>query len=287
MKNNDFCIFIISNGRPDNVITYYTLKKQNCIYPIYIIVDNQDKSINKYIENFGTKNVFVFDKIAISKTTDSCDNFNNLRTTTHARNACFEIAEKLNYNYFLVLDDDYTSFLFTGDEKLNYSTNYGLIKNINSIFDIFLDFYKKSNALSICFAQGGDFIGGPGSNVWKKKIARKAMNSFFCSTFKPYKFISRLNEDVNTYLTLGSVGKLFFTIAYIRLEQKQTQSNAGGMTESYLESGTYVKSFYTVMNCPSFAKIKLMGVSNKRLHHNIKWNNAVPKLISENYKKLK
>jgi len=98
-------------------------------------------------------------------------------------------------------------------------------------------------------------------------------------------FLSRLNEDVNTYLSLGNRGDLFFTINQLQLNQLATQKNKGGMTDAYLEGGTYVKSFYTVMYCPSFTKVTIMGSKNKRLHHRISWINAVPVIIDEKYKK--
>lgn len=43
--------------------------------------------------------------------------------------------------------------------------------------------------------------------------------------------------------------------------QMQTQKNAGGMTETYLESGTYLKSFYSVMYAPSCVKLNTMGTN--------------------------
>jgi len=57
------------------------------------------------------------------------------------------------------------------------------------------------------------------------------------------------------------------------------------MTESYLDGGTYLKSFYSVMFNPSCIKIMMMGNKHKRLHHAVFWNNAVPKIINERYKK--
>ena len=56
------------------------------------------------------------------------------------------------------------------------------------------------------------------------------------------------------------------------------------MTDIYLDSGTYVKSFYTIMYAPSCTKIRPMGSVYRRLHHSINWNNAVPKVIPENCK---
>jgi hypothetical protein len=94
-----------------------------------------------------------------------------------------------------------------------------------------------------------------------------------------------MNDDVNTYLTQGKVGKLFAQISVINLVQLQTQSNSGGNTDAYKLFGTYVKSFYSIMAAPSCCKIDMMGTTNRRLHHRINWNHAVPKIIGEQHRK--
>ena len=127
-------------------------------------------------------------------------------------------------------------------------------------------------------------IGGLNGTMWKSKIKRKAMNSFFCKTDRPFTFIGRINEDANTYTTLGSRGNLFFTIANIDLIQIQTQSNEGGMSEVYLDSGTYLKSFYTIMSMPSCVSIDMMGEQHRRIHHKVDWETCVPKIISGRFK---
>lgn len=81
------------------------------------------------------------------------------------------------------------------------------------------------------------------------------------------------------------MGGLFLQISQVALNQLVTQSNKGGMTELYLDSGTYIKSFYTIICSPSSCKISLMGNKNKRLHHRINWNNTCPKIINERHKK--
>ena len=131
---------------------------------------------------------------------------------------------------------------------------------------------------SIAFSQGGDHMG---AEPFVTRFRRKAMNSFICDTSKPFRLRGRLNGDVNTYLALGRTGHLFFTDMYVQLNQLETQSNSGGMSETYLESGTYVKSFYSVIAAPSCVRIRLMGRNNKRLHHFINWRKAVPKILSE------
>lgn len=57
------------------------------------------------------------------------------------------------------------------------------------------------------------------------------------------------------------------------------------MTDTYNEGGTYLKSFYTVLANPSCVVVAPMGDKHIRFHHRINWNNAVPKIISDKYKK--
>lgn len=282
----DFAVFILSHGRPNNIKTLAALKKCGYTGDIYILVDDLDSTADEYKRKHGAR-VIIFDKQAIANTTDQGDNFNDLRTTTHVRNAIFKEAAKRKIETFLALDDDYTDFRFTSDEQGNYLNKSKSIRNLDETIRHFTLFLAKTQARSVCFSQGGDFIGGEKSSVFRKGLARKAMNSWFCSTKRPFKFFSRLNEDVNTYVVLGSRGELFFTIAKVRLEQTTTQANQGGMTSTYLDSGTYVKSFYTVMYAPSCVKISTMGntKATQRLHHKINWQKAVPCIIREKHKK--
>jgi len=272
----DFCAFILTHGRPDNVITYDTLLRHGYTGPVYIVIDNEDKTADRYRKRFGDK-VVVFDKLSVSKTFDEADNFSDRRAIVYARNACFDIAKELGYKYFIQLDDDYTSFLH------RYIDGSAQIKNINVIFRCFIDFLINSRIHSVAFAQGGDFIGGVDEKT--PRVKRKAMNSFFCSTDKPFQFAGRINEDVNTYTYKASIGYLFLSIMNVQLNQVQTQSNKGGMTDIYLDRGTYIKSFYTILFSPSCVSIKTMGRTVRRLHHSIKWENAVPKIIDQKYKK--
>jgi hypothetical protein len=147
-----------------------------------------------------------------------------------------------------------------------------------------LDFLDATNALTVALAQGGDFVGGSNGGIAKNKISRKAMNSFFCRVDRPFQFVGAINEDVNTYVSRGNRGDLFFTVGQASLTQAQTQKQSGGMTAEYLDKGTYVKSFHTVMIAPSCVKISEMGNKQKRIHHNVLWRYAVPKILNEKWK---
>ena len=283
MKTKKFAVLILSHGRADNVITIKTLRSGGYTGDIYIIIDNEDEQVEKYRKILDVKDVIIFDKEEEMKYTDTADNFKDHRLVVYARNKCHDIAKKLGLKYFLELDDDYTGFgiRYADGEQLKRAP----INNLDLLFDYFIGFLESSKALTVAFAQGGDYIGGVGSRVWKEKLSRKAMNCFFCKTDRPFKFSGSTNEDVNAYITYGNKGQLMFTVADICMDQLQTQSNEGGLTDIYLDNGTYVKSFYSVIHQPQCAKISTMGNKFKRMHHKILWDKCTPKILNEKYKK--
>ena len=217
--NKDFAAFILTHGRPEKVITYKNLKNSGYTGKIYLLVDDLDKTKDQYIQKYKDE-VIVFDKKAMAKTFDQADNFNDMRAIIYARNASFEIAKKLKLKYFIQLDDDYTNFSYRFDDQLNY--NGKTCRNLDEVFKSCLKFFKSTNISSIAFSQGGDFIGGAGNQLALKiQLKRKCMNSFICSTERPFKFVGRINEDVNTYTRLASTGLLLFTINQFSLTPKQ------------------------------------------------------------------
>ena len=283
MIDNNFAVFILTFGRPDNIKTYKTLDRFGYTGKKYLICSTDDKKLDKYKSKYKDE-VISFNKDDIEF--DIGDNFDDKRVVVYARNACFDIAKKLGITYFLQMDDDYTDFSYRFDDKLYYNQGRGYINNVDDIFIALLKFYKSIPAKSIAMSQNGDWIGGDQSGMAKKlALKRKCMNSFFCSTERPFKFMGTINEDVNIYTRLGSVGNLFFTIPNVSLKQTDTQSNKGGMSDIYEASGTYIKSFYSVLFSPSSVKVSVLNTENARLHHRVSWNNAVPKILNEKYKK--
>lgn len=280
----DFAIFILTHGRANNVVTYKTLQKLNYTGKVYFIVDDEDDQYPQYIYNFGKQNVIQFNKQKVADSTDTFDNFNEHKVIIYARRVAFEIAQKLGLKYFLTLDDDYTDFhyRYIKDNKLSYNR----VIDMDSVCEAMIEFLETSGALTVAFCQGGDLIGGAQSKRFNEHLIRKAMNAFFCRTDRPINFIGNINEDVNTYTYYGSRGELFFTITDVAIVQLQTQSLKGGMTDVYLENGTFLKSFYSVIVMPSAVKISQIGTNHLRIHHQINWNHCVPKILNEKWKKV-
>lgn len=287
---SDFAAFILTHGRPYNVHTYGSLRRTGYTGKIYLVIDDEDKTGDEYRKKYGDE-VLTFSKTEIAKTFDEGDNFNDRRTIVYARNACYELAKSVGVKHFIQLDDDYISF---GLRHNSLGEGVHVKMQTDDVLEAMMEFYLATGCTSVAMSQGGDHIGGSAKNTDTPSIPRlrrKCMNSFLCTTDKPIGFFGRVNEDVNTYTTLGRRGSLFFTVMQAMLTQKQTQSNAGGMTEMYLDSGTYVKSFYSVMYSPSCVKVGEMGdprvPQNYRLHHAINWHAAAPKIIRQEYRKTK
>lgn len=285
----DFCAFILSHGRPDRVHTYKTLMRGGYTGKVYIVIDDEDKTADQYRERYGDK-VLQFCKQEYAEKLDEGDNSGKRISTIYARAAMFDLAPQVGCKYFIQLDDDYTHIgTRFGPGGIVYTTYE--IRNLDCVFEIVLEFFLSTQFLSIAFAQGGDFIGGPADCGIVLK--RKAMNSFFCSIDRPWVMTGRMNEDVSTYVLRSLRGDLFGTITQVYLVQLPTQKNAGGMSALYVDSGTYIKTFYTIMYAPACVKVSTIGDPGKhgatsahyRIHHKINWHVTAPKIIREDWKK--
>lgn len=279
-----FALFILTNNRADNVITYKSLRKHGYTGKIVLLIDDEDPQYDRYMEVYDDQ-VQVFNKKEWVELTEDGDNFKTNRGVIYARNANFAIAKQMGLEYFMQYDDDYSHYRHHKDDQgqiIKKGTYY--ISDLDKVFEIMLEYFKNIPAKSIAMAQAGDFIGGDASGMMNK-IKRKIMNSFLFKVSDPVNFVGRINEDLTTSVVMGHRGELCFTIADVSLVQKQTQQNKGGMTELYLDNGTYVKSFYSVMYQPSAVKIALMGSKHKRLHHRVAWNNTASCIIREEHKK--
>ena len=95
--NKDFAVFILTDGRPDNVITYKNIRKQGYTGKIYIICSDDDKTLKQYKENYPDE-IIIFSKDEYEGKFDIGDNFKDQRMVVYARNATWDIAKQLGLN---------------------------------------------------------------------------------------------------------------------------------------------------------------------------------------------
>lgn len=299
MNPNEYCIFIFTHGRAGNVKTIRTMRKSGCTAKIILVIDNEDEQEQQYRELYDGKDgcsIYVFDKTVAYNLTDTMDLNPSKGSVVYARNMAYSIAEELGYKYFVMLEDDYLdyqhrwvkthpddSMTLCARTSMSLDPSYGLM---DKCIGALMDYLKDSQATQIGLAQAGDLVGGADTfQKFYKNRVRKIMNFFCCRTDRPVKWLGRMNDDVNSYIWRGSQGVIFLSFRELTVKQELTQMAMGGMSADYKNFGTYTKSFYSVMLCPSFVTIGTMGWHNYRMHHQIEWNNAVPKILSDSYKK--
>jgi hypothetical protein len=270
---DDFCAFILTNGRSERVTTYKTLRKQGYTGKIYIVIDDEDEQGDAYREKYGDE-VVTFSKEKAAQKFDEGDNFNDRRAVVYARNELWEIAEKLGVKFFIELDDDYTNFYYRIDESGHYGNWWA---RCDWLFGSLCAYLDKTPFATVALSQGGDHIGG-GASMKTNGSKRKAMNAFICKTDRPFKFNGRINEDTTAYTSLQRSGTPFLTVVAAQVNQGATQANSGGLTDIYLSMGTYLKSFYS-------AKGGTKTAGHARLHHRVNWNACAPKIIRQAHKK--
>lgn len=292
-RDDNFCVFIMTFGRADNNKTYKTLMEYDGVsfnQDFYLICSDDDSKLQDYIDKYKDR-VLVFNKKKMIPYLDKADNFENYKVILYARNICFAFAKKLGYRYFVELDDDYDIFsqrIFYGNEDISKAKTLMMkkIKDYDRLFKIHLDFLKSTPCKTITMAQHGDFIGGVGNNNAIRGWQRKVMNSFFCDIEDPFLFEGSINEDVNYYSTAGRLGILNFNLFGYSLNQETTQASSGGMTDQYLQGGTYLKSFYSILFNPSSVTVgKISHGENARMHHRVDNNTSYVKIIDEKHSK--
>lgn len=280
----DFAVFILCHGNPDRVLTWESLDRCKYQGKRYIILDDEDKTIEGYQNRFGKDRCLIFSKEEYAKKVDAMDNLNYRKCAVFARNACYDLAKQVGVKYFCQIDDDMVDIAYR--TVINGEVKRTRCYSVDSLFDALITFLDTNpNFYSVAIAQPGDYVGGINSGAIKKKYWRKTMNFWMCDVDKPLRFNGTLNDDVNTFTYNGTQGKIFLTVPGIMQDQPQTQSTGGGMADAYTVMNTYNKSFRTVMLCPSCVKVAAFHNSvYPRIHHKIYTENAYPKIISDRFK---
>lgn len=285
-------IFILSNGRADNVRTWSFLEEYGCKYPYYVVVDDLDPQLEEYKKNFKER-LIIFNKEKMKKdmNVDMGDNFNKYLNCVIIRNGCFKLAKDMGYDFFVELDDDYSRLAYKIELGEELKDRRVPNEHFNIILDAYFEFLDTTPTDAIAFGQAGDYIGGKKSSLMRHGYKRKLMNFIFFKTERYLKFSGTLNDDVTCYSNESFKGKFMLTPSKISVTQPETQEVEGGLTKIYDDFGTYVKSFYSILYTPSAVKISTFAGSGKdsagqsRIHHNVLFNNCQPKLLPEKLKK--
>ena len=279
MKSKDFAVFILSHGRADTISTYRALRDGGYTGRTYVVIDNEDNQEELYRQKFGD-DIIQFDKRDYLEKTDLGDLDTDRRIGVFARNFIQDEAKRLGYKFHLQLDDDVHGFTYRFAQGKVLRALH--CSHLDEVFSGMVEYMKETPITSLSFALSAYNMGGVDGSI-KDGMTRKTMTTFLMRADDVQYFHMRMNDDITTSLINGMRGKLYYSYLPIEVEVDKTQVKAGGMTDIYQKNGTYRKSFYSVMCCPSCVKVSAMGITDYRIHHTISWNNAVPKLLSERW----
>lgn len=279
MESKDFAVFILSHGRADTITTYKALRDGGYTGRTYVVIDNEDDQEDLYRQKFGD-DIIQFDKRDYLEKTDLGDLDTDRRIGVFARNFIQDEAKRLGYKFHLQLDDDVHGFTYRFAQGKVLRALH--CSHLDEVFSGMVEYMKETPITSLSFALSAYNMGGIDGSI-NEGMTRKTMTTFLMRADDIQYFHMRMNDDITTSLINGMRGKLYYSYLPIEVEVDKTQVKAGGMTDIYQKNGTYRKSFYSVMCCPSCVKVSAMGITDFRIHHEISWNNAVPKLLSERW----
>lgn len=286
--DSGFAVFILTHGRCGGIKTDTLLRRRGYTGPIYYLVDDEDEQLPLYMETYGDA-VVVFDKRETARHVDAADNFGNRRCVLYARHAVAGIAADMGLRYYQTFDDDAYSLGWRwadGDVLMSRE-----VTDYDSVVSVLVGLLEDTGAMAVAIAQGGDFIGGVGSSNERRDYSRKCMNTFIMRAGMTLDFKGTMNEDVAAYTLHGMRGDLLLTVNCLCVAMTATQAGAGGMSAEYLETGTYVKTAYSLVTSPSCVSVGYMedhsrgGGRGGRIHHIVHNDRAYVRIVPESCRK--
>ncbi len=276
---NDFACIVISHGRPE-CSTVKVLRECGYTGKIYIVVDDEDKTLPDYIERYGA-DVHVFHK---EEDFDTGDLGGSKACGVFARNQCLKVAEKNRLTYYLELDDDL--------ESLSYRYNDGghlrgiKARELDRLFDGMCTYFDEASVQCISFGNAVDYIGGV-PTYESGKANRTVMNSFFLRTSNKIQWRSRNSDDIITVIDQAQKGYAGFRFTPVMNKfdvwiPKKKSSASGGSIAEYEKTGSYKLRYYAVMFHPDCVKLRESGDGYDLT---LMTGNAYPKIMSGRYKK--
>ena len=277
-----FAIFILTHRRPHNQLTVKSLQDVGYTGDLYLVVDDQDESINEYIAVWGADKVIVFNKDYFIRNTDTGLHTPVPKFAVFARNAIEYIAKTLGYKTFMMLDDDIIKFrirLPEGDSLKSYQINGQFDAILKNSVDFVLDCDIACMGLGFCNL----YIGGVGNFNKENPRQRLCAEAFIRNTSHPIRWRLNMVEDLITSIDAAQSGEVWFQFLPIQCEIKMSEGAVdGGNSDVYRQLGMYKISFMPVIVYPSSNAVRR---SKKSWASTTSPDKCIPKIISSRYRK--
>lgn len=279
---DDFAVFIITHGRPNNQRTLDTLLSMGYNGQYYLVLDDQDSTIQQYLDIYPKDNVVIFNKNHYIQTIDSgmCEPV--AKFAVFARNAVEDIARELGYKYFMMLDDDIYCFRirYEVEGSLKSRRCYGIL---DDVFMCCLDYMDTSSIA--CLMPGVCNMyrcGASAVQSWDSKY-RISVNCFIRNVEYPVKWRLNMFEDLITDLDYNRTSQTWITFVPLQIDVGLGNGKvAGGNTDTYKSFDGFKMAFMPLMVYPDCNDVRFYKDHWKPITHSAI---AVNKIISDKYKK--
>lgn len=279
---NDFAVFIITHGRPNNQKTLKMLQENGYTGQYYLVLDDQDKTIQQYLDNYGPEHIIVFNKNLFIRNQDTGFQKPVAKFAVYARNAVETIAKMLDYKYFMVWDDDIYNIRMRYDENgsLKSSKITGLI---DTIFEKCIQYVENTNIACLTFGVVNIYRNGVAAvNKWSDAF-RLGVNCFLRNTNYHVQWRLNMCEDLITPLEDSVRGNVWLTFTPIQIDVSDFAGKVeGGNTDTYRTFDEFKINFLPVMVHPSCTEVCFFKDHFKTVTHG---SVALNKIISGDFKR--
>lgn len=279
---DDFALFILSNGRPDEQLSLNLMLDHGYTGDWYILCDNLDETLDRYKEIYGDK-VIVFNKEEWGEKTDTFGNEKDMRSVVYARNASMHIAREMGYKYMAQFDDDHQKYVIRYEDEGSLRTG-GIGKRMNEIVNAFVGYLENSPVGTLTFGYGAPYIGGLNGEFSKGLGTSWVYSTFFIDLEYDFEFRGLHVEDyifVSDYMKRGIP---MYSVYDIQMSTFSRGSNAGGLQDIYDSSSDYEVAFYALMNEPKAVEVTLKTANNK-FATTQRPATRTPKVLNERWRK--
>lgn len=279
---DDFAVFIITHGRPNNQKTLNLLLSMGYTGKYYLVIDDLDDTRDEYYLRYDSENIIVFHKYDYINSTDTGLSVPIINFAVFARNAVEDIAVELGLDYFMVFDDDITNFRIRYDDSgsLKSRSLYGII---DEVFEDCIQFMADADICCTSFGFCNVYRSGVSALYIENSRNRLCAEAFIRST--KVKFDWRLNtvEDLITSIVYNRMGYPLLQLLPVQVEIQMSEGAvAGGNSDAYNDVGLFKLNFMPTIIYPDCNK---MSYVNNKWRTTLNAECSVPKIVSSTYRK--
>ena len=271
-------IFIPSYHRPTNVKTAkYFVKKGYNSKKIHVFIDDETDDIDVYKKEMAKLNCHLH----IFNMKEARDRYDfvhrqskSRRSAGQCRNMFYDIAKKLNIDFYLVIDDDTRQYEI---KPFAIYTRGAVLEDFVKVFEGVKEFMQRQRIGLFGLSQTGDMFSVPDYKIFRNKV----MNTTFVNTKYIYRG-ERSIQDNDTSQFVGVMNEGLFTGSVatgLALNPTSSATQKGGLTELYNENKLLNKSLVIPIQFPSLCYAERQKKNGGRLHHRILHRYLMPKII--------